>query len=61
MNEPADSSKRDRGTELVEAAYRCRECDRPWIVFAVHGEPTDGVDDPRQCRFCGAGDARRVR
>jgi len=58
---PADSPKRDRGTELVEAAYRCIDCDRPWVVFAVHGEPTDGVDDPRTCRFCGAPNARRVR
>lgn len=39
---PADHPDRDRD-ELVEAAYRCRECDAPWIVFAVEGEPTDGV------------------
>lgn len=56
---PADHPSRDRG-ELVEAAYRCRECNAPWIIFAVEGEPTDG-EDPRTCRFCGAEDARRVR
>lgn len=57
---PADHPSRDRG-DLVEAAYRCRECDTPWVVFAVEGEPTDGVLDPRECRFCGAPDARRIR
>lgn len=56
---PADHPSRDR-EQPVEAAYRCRKCDRPWIVFAVEGEPTDGID-PRVCRFCGAGDARRIR
>lgn len=63
MNEPANSPKRDREGEMCEAAYRCvnPECQRPWVVFAIHGEPTDGIDDPRTCRFCGAGDARRVR
>jgi hypothetical protein len=62
-NEPANSPKRDREGEMCEAAYRCvnPECLRPWVVFAVHGEPTDGIDDPRVCRFCGADGARRVR
>lgn len=57
----ADSPKREREGELCEAAYRCDTCDRPWIVFAVHGEPTDGVDDPRKCRFCEDGIGRRIR
>lgn len=51
--------RRDR-EEPTEAAYRCRECDRPWIIFAVEGELADGVN-PRECRFCGAPDARRTR
>ena len=60
---PANSPKRDREGEMCEAAYRCvnPECQRPWIVFAVHGEPTDGVDDPRKCRFCEGGIGRRIR
>ena len=57
----ADDPKRDREGEMCEAAYRCESCDRPWIVFAVHGEPTDGVDDPRKCRFCEDGIGRRIR
>lgn len=55
MKPPADHPRRDR-EEPTEAAYRCRECDRPWIIFAVEGEPADGVN-PRECRFCGAPDA----
>ena len=58
---PANSPHREREGELCEAAYRCESCDRPWIVFAVHGEPTDGVDDPRRCRFCEDGVGRRIR
>ena len=61
MSEPANSPLREREGELCEAAYRCESCDRPWIVFAVHGEPTDGVDDPRKCRFCEDGIGRRIR
>lgn len=58
---PADDPKREREGEMCEAAYRCRKCGLPWLIFAVHGEPTDGIDDPRVCRFCGADGARRVR
>lgn len=60
MTIPADSPQRDRGGELVEAAYRCCECNREWFIVAVHGEPTDSRD-PRECRYCGAPDARRIR
>lgn len=58
---PANHPDRDKRDPLVEAAYRCRECNRPWLVWAVHGEPTDGVDDPRKCRFCEDGIGRRIR
>lgn len=61
MSLPADHPKRGEREQPTEAAFRCRECDTPWVVFAVEGEPTDGVLDPRTCRYCGAGDARRVR
>lgn len=61
MTLPADHPLRAERDQPVEAAYRCRECDRPWIIFAVHGEPGDGIDDPKVCRFCGAPGARRVR
>lgn len=62
MKPPADHPRRER-EQPTEAAYRCvnPDCGRPWIVFAVEGEPTDGVVDPRECRFCGAPDARRTR
>lgn len=60
MSLPADHPKRDKREQPTEAAYRCQECDTPWVIFAVEGEPTDGID-PRRCRFCGADDARRVR
>jgi hypothetical protein len=58
---PANDPKREREGEMCEAAYRCRECGLPWLIFAVHGEPTDGVDDPRKCRFCEDGIGRRIR
>ena len=61
MTLPADHPDRDKRDPLVEAAYRCDECNRPWLVWAVHGEPTDGVDDPRKCRFCEGGIGRRIR
>lgn len=58
---PADHPARTKREPLTEAAYRCVECDRPWVVFAVEGEPTDGVD-PRKCRFCDSETpARRIR
>lgn len=62
MTLPANSPQRDRGGELVEAGYRCSdpECDRAWIIIAVHGEPSDG-SDPRTCRYCGAPNGVRTR
>ena len=59
---PADSPQRDRGGETIEAAFRCSDpdCRREWFVVAVHGEPSDALN-PRECRYCGAPDARRIR
>lgn len=56
----ADHPDRLEREQPVEAGFRCRECDRPWIIFAFEGEPLDG-SNPRDCRFCGAGNARRIR
>lgn len=58
---PADHPSRTEREQPTEAAYRCRDCDRPWMVWSFEGIPINGVDDVRVCRFCGADGARRVR
>lgn len=58
---PADDRRRNEREPLAEMAFRCQACDRPWVIWAVEGEPSDGVD-PRRCRFCETDlPARRIR
>ena len=57
----ADHPDRTERDQPTEAAYRCRRCDRPWMVWTFEGIPINGDSDVQVCRFCGADGARRIR